>query len=318
MEQHLTILKVGIPFHAAHLYEHIFCAALSGFFTSNGLFLRADYFLQGVTYKPGIVLISIVCVTERAKALLPEVPNVDISELSLNMALLQVSAETHVSISYDKPKLLTILANAHTQPWHSLEQYYSFDSYRKSFYTSAVKMKNAPKRAFKHLDCELILDPSFAKHRRDILPLFRSVAPFAVENVTQELDAGFGYYYLDEYEDYDNGKVKFGAELCRSRNGEDKLTSELETCKIYLTGMLSKEVRNRFTDTLKQYGPAKLGSVAKSVSSTYEWTSIIVGGKGWQEMATEKNIKKILEHTTLQLVSGREKQLLKLDELLKD
>lgn len=135
------------------------------------------------------------------------------------------------------------------------------------------------------------------------------------DNFSDYLDDTHPYFVYDHKSYYAKGVAK-EVDLFRvSSKLVPRLTNELEVCKTALKEMLEQNFIVRLENFLQE-GLHRKEFVGPDELKVYEACGILVGDAGWRETGIEKNIKELLEHTTLRLVFKKEARVFKLSDVL--
>ncbi len=92
----------------AHVYEHIVASSTMRAFREHGLLPYIDYMLDAKTYYKGAVCLEVYLYSDEAKAIGEDILKLDadVSQESIDTALLQISAEKSLEFMYVDYKLL--------------------------------------------------------------------------------------------------------------------------------------------------------------------------------------------------------------------
>jgi hypothetical protein len=168
-----------------------------------------------------------------------------------------------------------------------------------------------------HSTRQLKLELSFdiALQTKALTPLFHVLANVLADNIADGLVERYGYYYAaSERSEYTSHKARETFSFRANRKAIPSLTDEIEVCeediemilKLGLVPKLAKYLRSATYSEAWQ-APDEL--------KVYEATDVLVGAKGWRELASEENIKRLLHDSVLTLKYGREEQVIHLAKI---
>ena len=314
----LILVKTSPEVQLAHLYEHIYLMAVVECLKSHQLFDYLDYWFYGKTYYGGVMHLEVHLYTAEAEKLLPKLKRLDPSfdKDIIAGAVAQIIAEKGVRIGGNPNLFGKALQELQAQPWQTMDALTSYTRFmrgsRKVFWDTDIKART------KEMHCALILDNTFVQQRRELLPLFDVVAHILQDNMANLLTDNYYYHLEGSTSTYTKQLAK---RVCTFRAwlpAIARLTDELEVCRAFIVEAFHHNIMARTADFLQRvtYESYETMFITPDELKLYEATGILLGGAGWRKIATEPNIKILLQHTTLQLTFGRQRQSFRLDELL--
>ncbi len=314
----IILIKTCAETQIAHLYEHLYCEAIRALFKQHNLFYYIDYTYQGTTYNKGVVHITIDFYTPEAVGLIESLTELSVwfDDKALEPAIAQIVAEEKYYLrSSKKDRLLDQLHELHTQPWQSLDDFTLFDARQHRFSQKTLWLSEEKARV-KKLQCDLLLDKNFAATHRSLLPLFDIVGGIIQENLSRELCNKYGYYRNDNPARYTKKSFKTSQELTGWVRYIPKFTDEAVFSKKTLENLLKSDLVERASAFFAKthYDQAY---EAPDELRLFEAMDILIGAKGWRQIGTKENIRRVLQHTTLQLNYGKEKQSFAIASLLR-
>lgn len=301
----------------AHLYEHLYYDALVLHFKKQNLLSYLDYSLHATTHAD-FIHIEISLYTPKAEMQARVLHNLEvaINEDSIKRAFVEIIAEKerHLESAYSElTPVIALLKEIHLVSWKKIEEISSVASAgRKPSQIVTITNKQA---AVKSMRCDLIVDGDFIKTQRHLLPLFSIVARVIHDNLMDELSFKHSYYFVDSLRTYTKRIAKETHVYVALKAATPQLTHEKDTCKDFIMELLEKDMIPLTVAHLTNL-IYSIPQVAPDEIQIYEATGQLIGAEGWREVSTEENILEVLRHTSLQLVYGKEKQVLKISELL--
>jgi hypothetical protein len=305
----ITLIKTAAEIQVAHLYEHLYCEAIRALFNESNLFYYLDYSCRGTTYDSGLVHIEVDAYTPDAEQILEKTNKLILSfnTTDLERVLAQIVAEEkHYVYGDDVSKVQKALETIQNSPWQTLESLTILDVHKLRRSRKSLWMTDKPAK-IKTLSCDLVLDVDFAQKNRHLIPIFDVVAYIIQENLARELTSHAGYYREDNPSTYTNKTAKVSQKLTAWARAIPKLTDERQITEVLVTRLFDAGIVQRISSFLMQSTYA-LTFEAPNETSLFEASGILVGAAGWHQIGTEENIREVLQHTTLQLVYGKEKQ----------
>lgn len=313
----ITLIKTAAEIQVAHAYEHLYCEAIHALFNESNHFYYLDYSCRGTTYDSGLIHIEIDTYTPKAEHILEKTSGLTLSfsTVDLERVLAQIVAEEKRYVRGSEiNKLQKALEAIQDKPWQTLEDLTVLDAQKLRRSRKSLWMTDQPAR-IKTLHCDLILDASFAQKNRQLVPVFDIVAYITQENLARELTRHFGYYREDNSSTYTSKTAKVSQELAAWTRVISELTNERQITEAFVAHLFDAGIVRRISSFLMQSTYA-LPFEAPNESGLFEASGILVGTAGWRQIGTEGNIREVLQHTTLQLTYGKEKQSFSLASLL--
>lgn len=278
------------------------------------LFKYIDYALHGTTYdNGGLIEIEIELYTPEAVRLRQELMllKVSLSEKNLSSSVLQLLAEEPYYIYFgDSDRIKAELDALDKEPWQPIDAFNTYDAKlhrpKKQLMYYTNKKHPAPQRII----TSLTLDRDFAKNHRELLPLFRHVCKLIVLTSQDILSIKYGLYT--------NGisykAQQVNAELTRDRSNPYQISARVaaDAQRDALSVLQASGAFERLASWLRSVSYADAPFGAPDTQENYEDTGLYIGSKGWQLLATEENIVKLITHTALSVQVGRDKTSLPL------
>lgn len=303
----------------AHLYEHLYCRALTEMFRGKGLIRDLDYYYEARTYGSGIILLDVYLYTKEAEKCAAGISQQELplDDRSLSMGIAQVNAERHQRLVGDSVESIAQgLRKVHLQQWQELEHVGSYDTHavhrnrRSAWYTDEIT-----EQMFRTMKCELLLDEAVAGDRA-IAPLFYLVSRIVEANLADGLIEVYGYFSEGHASStYTAKAAKEIYDFSAFTPVTSGLTDEIESCRNDIATMLQLGLAHKMTAYL-QGATYKHEYAVPNEIQVYEATGALVGAQGWREIGTQANIIKLLHATTLTLTYGKQKQSLRIGDLL--
>ncbi len=313
----ITLIKTAAEIQVAHIYEHLYCEAIRTLFKESNLFYYLDYSCRGTTYDNGLVHIEIDAYNPDAEKMLEKTRELILSfnKADLERALAQIVAEgKHYVQGSDVSTVQKALEAIQSNPWQTLESLELLDVQKLRRSRRTLWMTDKPAK-IKTLHCDFILDVGLAQKNRHLIPIFDVVAYIVQENLARELTKQAGYYREDNPSTYTNKTAKVSQKLTAWTRVIPELTNERQITKVFITHLLDAGIVQRINNFLAQ-GSYTLPFEAPNEISLFEASNILVGAAGWHQIGTEEGIREVLQHTSIQLTYGKEKQTFALAPLL--
>jgi hypothetical protein len=312
-----TIIKSSRYFDIAHLYEHIYCIALTRLFRRRGLFKYIDYYYAARTYTAGIIHVDIWLYSPAAVALAPQLPSIRLAfdDQSITAAAVQVATENQSKVEGDITSLRAILEALDAEEWQAIDDFRLLDSdavrrSRKSFWFIETSKSN-----FRRMQWGIQLDATLARQQRQLLPLFHVVCDALLGNLVEDLGDNKYYYCYGSMASYTNKSVSEARKL-RMYVGQDlSLVDELAACRTLLTQMLDAGFILKLAHGL-QHVSYQTPMLVPDEFEVFETTKVFVGGAGWESIGTESNISQVLRHATVSLTTSKVRRSFEVDELM--
>lgn len=305
--QHITLVKTFPPSATiAHIYEHLYYDTLIQLMANHKLISRLDYYITAKTYIPGLVYINIELYTPQGRNIANKLDNqhINLDDSAVAVALLQVMAEEKSTIR-GSANIFEVLSKLDKKPWLNLDHLDFIDLREEHNNKLLANMDTVLKT--KNLEVSLKLQ---AATTNDLTPLFAVISHILLANLENSLMDIYGYYAFDE----STKSNKLTSVLRASQEHRPRLTDELDTCKETITQLLKIRFVERLVQTLNII---EKGDPRPDELQIYDTTHILVGKKGWRNLATENNIRVVLQNMVLVLTYGEEKQQVQLAKIAK-
>ncbi len=310
--KNLILLKECRAIQLGHLYEHIFCAQIDALFLRHHLFQYLDYHHHGMMYYGGIVYIELEFYTDEAITLAKKIPrlNVVFDAVTIPTAASQILAEKEAPLSGTGfENIKKALEKLHAKPWQKIDDFGVLDTKSIKRTAGAFYLAKGDKLPARKLTMTVGLDSSFANSHRSILPLFRQVARLIIDTTRTGLTDKNGYYSFDDYfKQTHKTTAMFSILKVAHAHGKGvNLASDLAVCLKLIGDIKKLNCFKRLLEQLANMSYYDAPDIAINAERSYQATSVLIGSKGWQQIATEKNVQLILKNTSLELKFGREK-----------
>lgn len=306
----LILFKQSKSIQLGHLYEHIFYAHIISFFRKNHLYQRLDYSLSGETYHHGVIFIIIELYTKAAVELSNYVPelNVEFNQTNISIAATQLLAEKERPFGgAGLESVQHALQTLHTQPWQSIDEIRIIDTktIRKTAYPFYIaEGKPLPS---KKLTVLLKVDPEFMRSRRELLPLFREVAWLIIANLQDTLADRYGYFSLADNFMVTKHKMYLANTFQVAHTNEAHMEECLKTSLEIIKDLQTHKGFTRYVAELQNISYTNRPNLAPNLQKNLKDTLIVMGARGWHEIATAENCELILGHMSIGVQFGRHK-----------
>ncbi|RWZ78375.1 MAG: hypothetical protein EOT05_01255 [Candidatus Microsaccharimonas sossegonensis] len=316
--QHYIFVKKSQSIQLGHLYEHLIYMSLVDLLSSKKLYKYVDYDLIGKTYHGGLVYIELRAYSKKAKLSkhLLQRFDLDISESRIETAIGQLSAELTKAVNIDGLEtIIEPIKELHLKRWYSIDEFSDLDVTNiKSFQLTPPLFLE---RAIKLSELKVFIQ-SYGEQtlNRELLPLARQVGKLIAENLTDTLSDTYGLFNTTDKFQLQKQNFSLESTLITSKSSLDLADGYLSITKQLLEAMIHDGAFKRFTTQLRSMSYTRHASASVSFERTYEDTLIFIGSKGWKKIATNKNLKKVLGHTSVEVVFKKTHIILPISTLL--
>lgn len=315
--QRFTLIKQYSSVQLAHLYEHLFCNAAKSFLYQQGLFKYLDFNLYGTTYEQGgIVEIDVEIYTPYVRSAilsLDQLP-VQLDNKSVHLALMQIIAEEGHFFSdetYDYEAILKELAELDRVNWQQIDDFKALDTNTIRRRNDPLCLSNTPYRSRK-LVTTISLDADIAKEHRTLLGLFRHATELILPTVADQLSIQLGYYAEGDIFKSRTAKVDL---LVAGTEEDTNLEEYLDTLQDTIKFQIEKEAFSRLLESLQNLSHANNNPITWNTTDILKKTGVMIGAKGWQQLATHENLALLWPHMSIEVKLGRQKLTAKLPPL---
>lgn len=298
----------------AHVYEHMFCYELERFFLSLSLYTYIDYSYEAITYRSGIIQITIHLFTDDAQKLELLIKGIKVpsNDDSMDVAVLEVMSEKQVSIDGDYEYFKQEVKSLSQGDWYDVNSMSVFESANKRRNFTKVNEYDAPKSTFKQMTLTASINNQLTDSEKEFYwPLFYIVAEAITNNITDLLARDYSYHgYAESIFDFSKSEISLKRKYKVHKKQISELTTEAEDCRKLLDLM----VKNDFTKKISSY----LSNVDYSeplggpdFQRFYGESGKYIGAKGWANIATLSNIDEVLSNLDITLAMGKRTMKLK-------
>lgn len=224
-----------------------------------------------------------------------------------------VTGITQVLAEYEQPvvckdfeQLKTQLAEIDSKEWINLDEFNVIDTFyqRKAYPIFYIAKGMLPARK---LALSIQLNPNFINSDRKLLPLFKEIAALLIDNLEEALANKFGYYSSDYEFDNSKNSIKL-TNVFKVANANDPYFELCFKAALEIVKQLKNaNVVSNFTKILGSTHYHNDSGYPPNPIRICDETSVVIGEKGWQELATQYNLEALLKHMSLELKFGRKK-----------
>lgn len=292
--------------HLGHLYEHMVCDQIDAFFYRHGLYPYLDYSLTGRILDRGVIFIDIEPYTKEAIKLTKKIPLLDLhldKETFLITGTQLVAEEERAFGGAGFKAIKNALEELHLQPWKEIDELGIIDTKRIRrkrgvFYT----LNNNPMPA-KDVVVRISLNPDFARSHRQLLPLFRELT-FLMTNVFHSALSGTcGLYSFSSRHSYTRRAAWHSRTFKMASDSSLTNDDVLKVCIDAIKDLIEDNAFHRLTVELQSTSQRLSSRTAPDSEQIFKSLGILIGSKGWQEIATDKNWNLLLSHMAIHVRS---------------
>lgn len=308
--KNITLVKSHPSVQLGHLYEHLFMRYLNEFMYEKGLFKFLDYAATGTTFEEsGVIIVSVDMYNEDACRFAS-----DIQKLSVNLgsnpkehlvnALQQIVAEEPKTLQItDMNELVNALTVLDKQPWSNLDDitFVDTNSIRKK--KPPIYLTEQPSGRQRHLYISLECDREI---HNELLPVFYIICKFLLHNIVSRLSYEYGFYPERLYSKTRHTVVSDLAYKSSTIPRVD-VSDIHRSVSTVIDQLLSAAVISRLAKSFSSVHYSKSCEAAPSFEEILQDTGVLIGSKGWQELATEKNIRNLIDQIIINIKCGRER-----------
>ncbi len=295
-----------------HLYEHIFCAHVCRYFHERQLFPYLDYSLIGKTYHEGIIVIDIELYSAKAREAAAAIPTLTLTfdKRSVEIAACQLMAELEGpprGTTYDA--LVAALEDLERQPWLPLDELTTVDVKKVRRRAGPLYISEGAPVPTRRVTISLLLDPEVAASHRHLLPLFRAITGFVSLTCSDAVADAFGFFCSQDTFVSTPKATGMRAILLAPRVRECDIAPSkiIALCQETRTTLQDAGAFTRLVEDFRCISYSERYEFAPNLETIYEDTLILVGAKGWRDLANEENCTLLLAHTSLEVKVGRDK-----------
>ncbi|MCX4699000.1 hypothetical protein [Streptomyces sp. NBC_01373] len=306
---------------AAHLYEHLFGAAIDDFFYSHRLSPYVDYSFHARTLTGGIVYVDVRFHTEEAKALADQIKGITVrlDTQSITTTVTQVIAELEKAfkITWGVEEIQKELSEIEEKPWQDFADFDELDPKAitidaGAFYT----LKNAERLPSLNLRTNFTLDQDFADSHRELLPLFWQLARLMNANAKATLHVTTTAYTKNVAHTNTDKTTRLTHDYFIHRDIHLKASQVLDVACDAIRDLQQTDGIRRFVTNLREGSDSDPYRLAPNPVTVFDQSGILIGAKGWSRITTDENCKLILSHMKVSVSVGGKRASIDVRELL--
>lgn len=304
----LVLFKISKSIQLAHLYEHLFCAAIDRHFSSSKLYPYLDYFLEGTTYYGGVIILELDLRSKAAEKIAFAVHKLQpqLDDRNISIATMQLIAEKQVLFKFrDLDSVRRALNVLQASPWQDIDSAEIIDTKqiaKKPNVFTAVRDLKAPATT---LQVAILLTKQASKSHRMLLSLFRQLARMITLDLQHKLPDTYGLFSSKA----DYRVVRQGEGLAATFSiAHGRSVDIAHICKtvfMQVDSMRRDGAFKRLVQELLKTNYYLGADKAPNLHKNYDDTFMIFGSQGWRSLATDENSNKLLAATIVRVKSGR-------------
>ncbi|HEX6461673.1 MAG TPA: hypothetical protein VFZ58_00175 [Candidatus Saccharimonadales bacterium] len=285
--------------NVAHIYEHVYIAALRKVLFEHGLFVYLDFAVDGATTS-AFIQIEVSIYTPYAQKVFDDLMpfHAQIDDYAIREAAYEVGIEHSVEIEGDVAKIKNAIMNLNRIAWSDKDGLNSANLGLQKKH-SLVKYTDE-KMSLEQLVCRALLNKT--ENHSQVAPLFYIVATAVLTNLLLVLNGHYHYYFRRTEAYFDDDTMYVGDVYDGWKPYRPKLTDEVDECRKVLDKLIAEDVAGR----IKQY----LHSIANGQQPGPNYNEVsqtaraIVDTKNWREFADKKKIDSMLQNIVIELSYG--------------
>jgi len=314
----LYLIKFIDHVQLGHLYEHIFLMQLGTWLRQKGLYAYLDFSTEGSTYYSGAVYVTVRLYSPEAARIEDQIrtfiPKLD--KPAIENGLLQISAEKVSKVSeQDDDVILSKLSEYQSQPWHDMDSFPVRDTSQIPKNIVGLRLSKVSDRKVLYAHQQIILDSTTAADvRESTLPLFYVLSKVLYANLIEILAIQCGYYSLKDSYNYTSKKIsETNTYIVYDKH---TLETEVDVTRQFIQTSILNGLTNKIIHFLQNV-TLKTPANSPDDGGILDRTGIAIGSKGWQQIATSENIKRVLEGMTIEYKIGKYTDSIHLKDVIK-
>ena len=303
------LLKPSLSIQLAHLYEHLFYMHLIKLLREKGLYLYSDYNFYGRTYYKGLIYIEleVFCESKLDFNKILQDLHIDFTEDNIAICISQIVAEKQSTLRGSSIEVLTnFLKKLHNEKWIKIDDYGIIDSKdnRQKPYPLFIPKNSGIK--LKELKIAIKLAPDIVKNSHELVPLFRQFSHIIIDSLESIICDEYGLFFIkDSFKLNESASLK--ATLRIGTLDFELNDNLLQISKNLIQSMLNDGVFERCIQQLSSISYEKNINDLIDFENNHRETMFFVGSKGWEQIATMKNIKILLANSSIEFSLGKKK-----------
>ncbi len=293
------LIKLHKDEHVAHIYEHLYIAALRSALFERGLFAYLDFAVDGTTH-PSFIQIEVSIYTPQAQKVFNDLMpfHAQIDDYSIREAAYEIGIEHGVEIEGDVAKIRNAVVSLNKTAWSDKNELNSVNLGLQA--GRSIIQYTDKKMPLQQLVCRAMLNET--EGYEQIAPLFYVAAPAVLTNLLLVLNGRYHYYFRRVEAHFDNGKMCLDDVYDGWESYRPKLTTEAKECREVLNKLIADNIADRIEQYLHSVDDGR--QPGPNYDEITQTTGIIVGAKGWRELADKKKIDSILRSMVIELRYG--------------
>jgi len=286
--------------------------AVDDFLYENQLSLFLDYSITARTLS-GLIYVEIDLYTEEAKKLARKLPslNIMLNEQTLNVALIQLGSELQRAFGMAgqgnaaRKMLAEELHVLDAQNWINIDEVAVIEPLNlKLVPGSFFDLKDKKEILTKEVDISYVIDHDAIGSDAAMLALSIYIAKLISANVQAALSSQFGFYINEVNYTFERQIAKLTHSLRIVKFLELNVEDIKQVTGDSLADLYEQKAFSRLIGALSRAATTNSDCIFPDPYTLYKQTNIIIGAKGWRQIATEENCKMILAHMKVVISVG--------------
>lgn len=317
--KNIILIKQHSCVQLGHLYEHLFLRRVNDFFYDKHLFKSLDYAAHGTTFdEGGIIVVDIELYTDEAQKWLTQIEqlSIDLSEDNENItiALLQITAEeSDKLIITNKRKVVEELNVLNATPWRAIDDLDYIDSRTIRRKHTPIYLTDQPQTKPRALT--ITFKPNTPLNGAQAA-LFNLIGRLFLFTVSDRVAYTYGLYVNAMHGNPDTSSVTSTLYLPSRQTDATNINEVAQSSREAMCHILSAGIIERFVQDMAKSNYLMHSQLAPNFERTLNEVRVLMGAKGWQQIATEENILTLLKVGTIDARFGRQKYTQAVAELL--
>jgi len=321
----MILIKQHNSQQVAHLYEHLFCMAVDGFFYEASLYPYLDYDISARVFPGGLIYADIALHTPDAKALKDKVTSISIAldDRSLNAATIQLMSELEQSLGVTGDKAPDFdavrkeLGVIDSSPWNDIDEVDLIDSRSIRLVAGSIYLtKEKKEMPARRVRVSFSLSQGFADAHLDLLPVFWLLARLMSANVLAALYSRDGFYGKGISHTPKGRTTRLIHDFNIVPHYPLDLKAVLATIEDALLDLHDTGAFTRLIADLHSISHGNSNHIFPDPEYMFNRTGLLLGTKGWNRIATDENCNLILSHMKVTVSTGRNRASVKVGQVL--
>lgn len=306
-QQRLILIKTTPYSETGHLYEHLYVTALNRYFLTRSLYTYLDYHVEAFTSGKGIIYFTITLYSDQAIACVDNVSRLKIDMTLIDTHVRQLALENGSTMDVaDASKVHAELQRLDDEPWINIHDLEHINMQDKELPSDVLHVSDTTYRRSKMYVNVTFEGGNLLADKPELLVLFRQLSLLLLHNYTAALcNQTEAYSVQDDFYDYGDSASTINTYYVSAPSWD--LPASVDIMQRVTQQIMHPSVLDKFALQMQANFSGQGSFSDPDDMQIYQETGLLIGTKGWQNLATSQNIASILARSSVEVKVGRKR-----------